>query len=45
MWVQDVDSLVLPKGFSGIWQMIGNYRELVAIERKAFDEAYDTAEE
>ena len=31
------DSLVVPKGFTGIWKMEGNYRELVAIERTAYD--------
>ena len=30
------DSLVVPKGFSGTWQMIGNFRELVVIEKKAY---------
>ena len=27
------DSLMVPKGFTGIWNMLGNHRELVAIER------------
>ncbi len=31
------ESVVVPKGFAGIWKMEGNYRELVAIERKAYD--------
>ena len=35
------ESLVVPKGFLGIWEMQGNFRELVVIER----EAYDSAEE
>ena len=30
------ESLVIPKGFSGIWQMIGNYRELVVVEKQAY---------
>jgi len=39
------DSLVVPKGFTGTWQMLGNYRELVAIERTAFEKAYGSGEE
>jgi uncharacterized cupin superfamily protein len=31
--------LVVPKGFTGTWEMLGNYRELVVIERKAWDAA------
>jgi hypothetical protein len=31
---------VVPKGFTGTWEMQGNYRELIAIERKAYDAAY-----
>jgi hypothetical protein len=31
---------VVPKGFTGIWKMEGNYRELVAIERAAYDQAH-----
>ncbi len=34
------DSLVIPKGFTGIWKMLGNYRELVAIERAAYERAF-----
>ena len=34
------DSLVVPKGFTGIWKMEGNYRELIAIERKIYDQMY-----
>jgi hypothetical protein len=30
------ESLVIPKGFLGTWQMIGNYRELVVIEKEAY---------
>ncbi len=30
------DSLVVPKGFTGTWEMFGNYRELVVIEKKAY---------
>lgn len=31
--------LVVPKGFTGTWQMLGNYRELVVIEKKAYQRA------
>jgi uncharacterized cupin superfamily protein len=34
------ESLVVPKGFTGIWQMVGDYRELIVIQRAAYDEAY-----
>jgi uncharacterized cupin superfamily protein len=37
------DSLVVPKGFTGIWKMVGNYRELIAIVTSAY-EAADTAD-
>ncbi len=30
--------LVMPKGFSGTWETLGNYRELVVIEAKTFEE-------
>jgi uncharacterized cupin superfamily protein len=33
------DQLVVPKGFTGTWHMFGNYRELVVIERKAYERA------
>jgi len=33
------ESVVVPRGFTGIWKMEGNYRELVAIERTAYDNA------
>ena len=33
------ESVVVPKGFTGIWKMEGNYRELIAIERVAYDNA------
>jgi uncharacterized cupin superfamily protein len=39
------DSLVVPKGFTGTWKMLGNYRELIVIERQAYEEAYGTGEE
>ena len=34
------ESVVVPKGFTGIWKMEGNYRELVAIERAAYDQSH-----
>ena len=34
------ESLVVPKGFTGTWQMIGNYRELVVIESEAYEREY-----
>ncbi len=33
------DSLVVPRGFTGSWEMLGNYRELVVIEKKAYERA------
>ena len=30
------ESLVVPKGFVGIWEMQGNFRELVVIEKQAY---------
>jgi hypothetical protein len=27
---------MLPKGFSGTWQMLGNYREIYVMEAEAF---------
>ena len=34
------DSFVVPKGWTGTWQMIGPYREIIVIERKAYEKAY-----
>lgn len=34
------DSLVVPKGFYGTWKMLGNYRELIVIERSAYEAEY-----
>ena len=34
------DSLVLPKGFTGLWEERGIFRELVVIERKVYDATY-----
>ncbi len=39
------DSLVVPKGFTGTWKMLGNYRELVAIGTEANMKAYAAEEE
>ena len=37
-----VESLVVPKGFIGIWEMQGNFRELVVIEKKAYVRAEES---
>ncbi len=34
------ESLVIPKGFSGTYQMLGNYRELIVIDREPYEEEY-----
>ena len=39
------DSLVVPKGFTGTWQMLGNYREFIVIERGPYEAAYGVAED
>ena len=39
------DSFVIPKGFAGTWKMLGNYRELIVIERTAYEEAYGAPED
>jgi len=36
------ESLVVPKGFTGIWDMQGNFRELVVIEKKAYESAEES---
>jgi uncharacterized cupin superfamily protein len=38
------DSLVVPKGFTGIWKMVGNYRELIAVGTAAYENAFATGE-
>ena len=38
------DSLVVPKGFTGTWQMLGNFREFVVIGRESYEKAYGVAE-
>ena len=30
------ESLVVPKGFLGLWEMQGDFRELVVIEKEAY---------
>ena len=30
------ESVVIPKGFTGTWQMLGNYRDIYVIEKGAF---------
>ena len=39
------ESPIIPKGFTGTWKMVGNYRELVVIERRAYEAAYGVVEE
>jgi uncharacterized cupin superfamily protein len=39
------DSLVVPKGFTGTWKMVGNYRELIAVATAAYEKAYAAEEE
>ncbi len=34
------ESVVVPKGFTGVWKMEGNYREFIAIERTAYDRSH-----
>lgn len=36
------ESLVVPKGFLGIWEMQGKFRELVVIEKKAYERAEES---
>jgi uncharacterized cupin superfamily protein len=38
------DKLVVPKGWSGTWEMIGNYRELIVIDREAYEAEYGSLE-
>jgi len=38
------DSLMVPKGFTGTWQMLGNYRELIVVDRESYENASETAE-
>ena len=38
------DRLVVPKGWSGTWEMVGNYRELIVIEREAYESEYGSLE-
>jgi hypothetical protein len=39
------DSLVVPKGWIGTWEMLGNYRELIAIVTSAYEKAFAAEEE
>jgi len=34
------DTLVIPKGFTGMWHQSENFRELVVIERKVYEATY-----
>ena len=36
------ESLVVPKGFLGIWEMQGYFRELVVIEKQAYVRSEDS---
>ena len=36
------DSLVVPLGFMGIWEMVGDYRELIVIEKTAYEREEST---
>ena len=36
------ESLVVPKGFVGTWEMQGDFRELVVIEKKAYVRAEES---
>ena len=38
------ESLMVPKGFSGTWQMLGNYRELIVVDRQSYENATKAAE-
>jgi uncharacterized cupin superfamily protein len=38
------DRLVVPKGWSGLWEMVGNYREVIVIEREAYESEYGSLE-
>ena len=31
---------MVPKGFTGIWKMLGNYREFIASERTAYERVF-----
>ena len=39
------DSLMVPKGFTGTWQMLGNYRELIVVDRESYENASKAEEE
>ncbi len=38
------DSLMVPKGFTGTWQMLGNYRELIVVDKESYENASKAAE-
>ncbi len=38
------ETLVVPKGFTGTWQMLGNFRELIVINRESYEAEYGVAE-
>ena len=38
------DSLMVPKGFTGTWQMLGNFRELIVVDRASYENASEPEE-
>ena len=38
------DCFVLPNGWTGTWEMRGDYRELIVIERNAYEAAFGSPE-
>ena len=38
------DKLVMPKGWTGTWEMVGNFRELIVIDREAYESEYGPLE-
>ena len=38
------DSPMVPKGFTGTWQMLGNYCELIVVDRESYENAAKAAE-
>lgn len=38
------DKLVVPKDWSGTWEMVGNYRELIVIDREVYESEYGPLE-
>ena len=38
------DSFVVPKGWTGTWQMFENYRELIVVQRDAYEAAFGASD-